>query len=102
VEVREGGDGDGCAGRDKREVGREHLALQVAEHVPRQVPTKNEIPTSPQNKVALRLSCSMNRWIFWIRLSFPSSGFLVLRLDWGKLKRREEKDGVFRAGSLLT
>jgi hypothetical protein len=40
VEVGERGDGDGGAGGDKREVGREHLALQVPELVPRQVPLK--------------------------------------------------------------
>jgi hypothetical protein len=41
VEVHEGDDGDGYTSIYKREVGREHLALQVVEHVPQQVPTKN-------------------------------------------------------------
>jgi hypothetical protein len=41
VEVGEGGDGDGGAGRDEREVGREHLPLQVTELVPRKIPCKD-------------------------------------------------------------
>lgn len=50
VEVREGGDRDGGAGGDEHEVCREHLALQVPEHVPRQVPTNTKIQQHDNTK----------------------------------------------------
>lgn len=43
VEVGEGSDGDGGAGGDEREVGREHLPLQVPELVPRQIPWEDSV-----------------------------------------------------------
>ena len=60
VEVREGGDGDGGAGGDEREVCREHLALQVTEDVPRQVPTKTKDSTPPQHTTPLQLNQSID------------------------------------------
>lgn len=71
MEVGEGGDGDGGAGGDEHEVGREQLPLQVPELVPRQIPFQHKQTTIHPIE-------SNSRIRFEVISDLKQSGFLEL------------------------
>jgi hypothetical protein len=94
VEVGERGDGDGGAGGDEREVGREHLALQVPELVSGQVPARKKIQNfttahhgvSPIDRSISQFSDTVIR--------FPK----IQHGSWIGARTGEKRSGVFGGG----